>query len=321
MLPAESADAVGHVQAIFAQAAADAQSGDLPLARRLEAVGLLAHAPSDPAVAALLRLLTDETLPELRLAAVRASARHDADQITAALLRNWSEHTPALRQEVVQNLLQSPARIAALLDEIEAQRIPAASLDSLAVRRLTGSGPPALRQRARQLLAAAAPAERKQVLAAYRAALEIPGNPLRGREGFRKHCAACHRMEGFGHVVGPDISDTRTKTAEALLQDILHPNAAIDANYINYLVSTTDGRVLNGLIVAETASSITLRRAENQSDSDLRADIESVRSTNQSLMPEGMEKQFTIEQMADLLSYLKNWRYLDGAVPVPAEAK
>ena len=84
--------------------------------------------------------------------------------------------------------------------------------------------------------------------------------------------------------------------------------------FINLLVILKSGKVLTGLIAAETASSITLRRPDGQADTVLRQDIEEVRSTGTSLMPEGLEKSITVEEMADLLGFLKNWRYLDGAV-------
>jgi putative heme-binding domain-containing protein len=109
--------------------------------------------------------------------------------------------------------------------------------------------------------------------------------------------------------IGPDISDTRTKTPEALLADILNPNQAIDNNYVNYIVMTKNGKVVSGLIATETAASITLRRAANESDTILRQDIEEIASSGISLMPEGMEKHLTVPEMADLLSFLKNWRY------------
>src|SRR5262249_10558946 len=124
-----------------------------------------------------------------------------------------------------------------------------------------------------------------------------------------------HRVAGVGVDVGPDIADTRVKTPEALLVDILNPNQAIDSNYVNYLIVLKDGKTLTGLIATETASSITLRRAENQTETVLRQDIESVQSTGQSLMPEGLEKTISLQEMADLLNFLKNWRYLDGSVP------
>jgi len=142
------------------------------------------------------------------------------------------------------------------------------------------------------------------------------GDVKKGQEVFRKNCATCHRLHGVGVQVGPDIADVeRTKTHEQLLIDILSPNAAIDANYINYEVTLKSGKVLSGLIAAETAASLTLKRAENQTDTVLRQDVEEVRSTGLSLMPEGLEKNITIKEMADLLGFLKNWRYLDGSVP------
>jgi len=174
-----------------------------------------------------------------------------------------------------------------------------------------------VRVKAKKLLQESLPAERKKVLEQYQAALKVKGDPKKGQEVFRKNCATCHRLSGIGVDVGPSIADTeRTRTADALLVDILNPNAAIDANYINYQVTLKNGKVLTGLITAETAASLTLKRAENQTDTVLRQDVEEVRSTGTSLMPEGLEKTVSVEEMADLLGFLKNWRYLDGSVPV-----
>jgi putative heme-binding domain-containing protein len=153
------------------------------------------------------------------------------------------------------------------------------------------------------------------VLVRYRAALTLAGSAERGRAVFQKNCATCHRIAGIGTLVGPDISDTRTKTAEALLVDILNPNQAIDNNYVNYLVTTKSGKVYSGLIAAESASSLTLQRAENQRDVVLRQDIESVQSTGLSLMPEGLEKNISVAELADLIAFLKNWRYLVTPAP------
>src|SRR5207253_2759705 len=145
------------------------------------------------------------------------------------------------------------------------------------------------------------PAERRQVLERYQAALALKGDPARGKAVFQRHCATCHRVAGVGVDVGPDISDSRTKTAAALLVDILNPNQAIDNNYINYLITTKSGKSLTGIISAETASSLTLKRAEGQTETVLRADIDEIVSSGVSLMPEGLEKSVSVAEMADLL--------------------
>ena len=136
--------------------------------------------------------------------------------------------------------------------------------------------------------------------------------PGRGREVFRKNCATCHRVADVGVDVGPDIADTRTKTREVLLADILTRTRRSTATTSTTPCATADGTVLQGMIAAETASSLTLRRAEDQTDVGAPQDIEEIRSTGVSLMPEGLEKNITVAEMADLLAFLKNWRYLGG---------
>jgi putative heme-binding domain-containing protein len=156
------------------------------------------------------------------------------------------------------------------------------------------------------------PAGRKEVLEKYRAALAMKGDAVKGKAVFAKACAACHRIADVGTAVGPDVSDLRTKTPEMILTDVLNPNAAIDSNFVSYTVVTKAGRVLTGLLAEETASSVTLRRADNQTDVVLRRDVDEIASTGQSLMPEGMEQNVTVAEMADLIAFLKGWRLLDA---------
>src|SRR5207245_6985747 len=134
----------------------------------------------------------------------------------------------------------------------------------------------------------------KAVVDEYRAALELTGDVLRGREVFRKTCSTCHRLENVGTEVGPDLlSALRNKSHEALLTDILDPSREVDPRYLNYLVTTTAGRVFTGLIAVESPSSVTLRRAERAEDTVLRSQIDEIRATPKSLMPEELETQLS----------------------------
>jgi putative membrane-bound dehydrogenase-like protein len=300
------------VDRLFARLADQAGDTRLDRRERLRAVPLLAHASWDKAEPVLRRLLDERDDPELRLAAVRALAVHPRKEVGPLLLESWTSSTPAVRREILEAVFQRGERLACLLEQIESGKIQASELDPLRIRQLLDNRQADIRSRARKVLRKELPEERQQVLRRYREVLTQKGDFARGREVFRKNCATCHRIAGVGILVGPDISDTRTKTAEQLLTDILNPNAAIDSNYINYLVTLRNGKVLSGFIAAETASSVTLRRAENQSDTLLRRDIEEVRSTGQSLMPEGLEKTISLSEMADLLTFLKDWRYQEG---------
>ena len=260
-------------------------------------------------------LVEKEPNVELRIAALRAIATQQDKEVPTLLMKLWPSAAPSVRREILEAMLRQPARVNVLLDEIEAKRMRASELDPLRTRQLINHANPTIRERAKTLLAGNLPADRAKVLAEYQASLKLKGDAKNGREIFKKNCAACHRVAGIGIDVGPDIADTRTKTLEAMLNDILVPNAAIDANYVNYLVTTKDGRILTGLLTAETASSITLKRAEGQTDVVLRKDLDEIASTGVSLMPDGFEKYMNVQEMADLLGFLKNWRYLDGTVP------
>ncbi|MEI6326059.1 MAG: c-type cytochrome, partial [Gemmataceae bacterium] len=153
------------------------------------------------------------------------------------------------------------------------------------------------------------------VMAEYQGSLDKPGDAQKGKLVFGKNCATCHKVGELGMDVGPDISDTRTKTTAMLLADILNPNLAIDNNYINYIVHLKNGTTKTGMIKATNAVSITLVRAEKQSEVIPQDQIEELQSTGQSLMPDGIEKTVTVAEMTDLLRFLKDWRYLDGKTP------
>ena len=305
-------EAAWAASALLAESAAAAEDAALDPATRLDATRLLAHAPSEAALPTLARLLADEPRPDLRLAAVRALAARSEPDVAARLLDPWSTLTPAVRREVADALIARPARAAALLDAVAAGQVSPGDLEPLQIRRLMDHPDAVLRDRARGLLARSLPADRRAVLDRYKAALNLPGDPLRGLDVFRQRCTSCHQIGPLGVAIGPDVGDNRTRTPEALLNDILDPNAAIDANYVTYTVALADGRVLSGLIASESASALTLRRAEGQEETVLRSDIEAIRSTGTSLMPEALEADITVDQMADLLAFLKRWRNLDA---------
>ncbi len=114
----------------------------------------------------------------------------------------------------------------------------------------------------------------------------------------------CHRVEDQGIEVGPDLKTLTDRSPEALLIAILDPSRAFEPQYASYTIATTDGRVLSGMISAESSNSITLRREEGQEDELLRADIEQMAASGQSLMPEGLEEDLSSQDMADIITYI-----------------
>jgi putative membrane-bound dehydrogenase-like protein len=306
------------LDALFGESLAAAGDARLPVAARTESLRLAAQAPWSDARPVLLRLLAEDPAEPVRAAAARALAGRPETEAAPLLMAAWSSSPATVRREITESLLAHPRRVLAVLDGIEAGKFPAAALDPLQIRRLIADRNPAVAARATKLLADRLPPRRTAVLEAYQPALKLPADPARGREVFRRHCAACHVVAGIGTAVGPDIGDTRTKTPAMLLGDILDPNAAIDGNYMAVMVRTKDEKVLTGVIASQTAAALVLRQAGNRTETVLLADIDDLRSTGLSLMPEGLEKDIPPPAMADLLAFLKNWRYMDGKVPAAA---
>jgi putative heme-binding domain-containing protein len=147
--------------------------------------------------------------------------------------------------------------------------------------------------------------DRQKIVDEYRPALDLKADAARGKMVFKKTCTVCHRLENEGVEVGPDLlSALKTKTREGLVIDILDPSREVDPRYINYLVTTKDGRILTGMIAVESPSSITLRRAEKAEDTVLRNQIDEIQATAKSLMPDELEKQLSKQDLADVIAYL-----------------
>src|SRR5262249_1992482 len=144
-----------------------------------------------------------------------------------------------------------------------------------------------IRKRAEALLASQGSQDRQKVLQDYRPALSLKPDTARGKLVFKRVCSTCHRLENEGTEVGPDLlSALRNKTPETLLIDILDRSREVDPRYLNYQIITKAGRVFTGMIASETASSITLRRAERTEDSILRQQIDEIQATGKSVMPD-----------------------------------
>lgn len=302
-------------KAIVSEAKPPAEVDQVIESRRLLAVEFLRFGTLESAGVALKEIIATSSDHKLRLAALDSLTSFPNHEVGAWLIERYRSETPAIRRAILAALFASKERQLRLLEAIEQGQIAATELDPVRVNQLTQAKDETLRERAKTVLAAAAPASRHEVLDAYRPALALTADPKRGREVFVKNCSTCHRVDNVGVNVAPDISDTRTKKPEQLLLDILDPNKAIDANYFAYAVVTKEGKTESGVITSETATSITLKQPEGKVLTLLRTDIDELRNTGLSLMPIGVEKNIDQQAMADLIYWLKNWRYLDGKVP------
>jgi len=149
------------------------------------------------------------------------------------------------------------------------------------------------------------PAQREQVLQQYQAALNLDGDARRGKEVFKRVCSKCHALDGVGVAVGPNLGTVRNHPASELLDDIILPSKSIEQGYETYVVDLASGEILDGIMSAHTPATVTLRQEQQREVVISRENIRRMYVSNLSMMPEGLEKQVSVPQMADLLAFLK----------------
>lgn len=148
-------------------------------------------------------------------------------------------------------------------------------------------------------------ADRERVLEEYRAALERKGNATRGGGLVRERCLACHFLNGEGQRIGPDLAGVAVKEPETLLADVLVPNRRVTPDFVVHEVTMKDGKVWTGLVASETATRLTLRFPGAPDLTLARSEVLGLRSTGRSLMPDGLETGWGVEEMADVLAFLR----------------
>jgi putative heme-binding domain-containing protein len=274
---------------------------------RAAAVRLLKREPDKRAndIDLLRRLLVPQTPPSVQQAIVAHAAGDSDKQIAGVLLAGWRSHGPTLRAQILSVLASRSQWVETLLDNLESGGVSPADIDASMRQRLLATKDNALRSRLQGVLAEASAPDRKTVIEQFATALRLTGDEARGKIVFEKKCANCHRQGEIGHEVGPNLASLTDKTSKALLASILDPSAAVEAKYVSYIVITAQGRSLSGILSAETGSSIALLAAEGRTESILRSDIDELQSTGKSLMPDGLEKELTPQDMSDLIAFIR----------------
>ena len=127
-----------------------------------------------------------------------------------------------------------------------------------------------------------------------------------GRELFKGKatCATCHQLRGDGFRVGPELSNLPHRDYASVLKDIADPNAAINPDAVGYIVTRKDGTAVTGTRIAETAAEIQIAQPSGAIAKLKKADIASTEPMKTSLMPAGLDKALTAEELRDLMTYL-----------------
>ncbi len=292
------------LKALIDRASKEAVSEAAPVKQRALAVTALRGATAAAAIPLLDRVLASNPPADVQTAAVLSLSSFADPKVGPALLSHWKSYSPDARSKAVGAMLAQKDRVPQLLEALENQKVELAMVEVAARNRMLESSDPKIVERARKLLQSAG-GDRAKVTAAHKDVLEMAGDRERGKAVFEENCAKCHSPRKQGGRVGPDLSGINMKSKDELLEAMLNPSAAIEPRFVNYLVTTKDGRMYDGLLASETAGALTLRGGSEEDVTVARANIVEIRSSTISLMPEDLEKSMNKQALADVITYLR----------------
>lgn len=287
---------------IFQRAALVAQDGKQAEAERILAIQLINLTSMDEAVSILLPLLDPDEPQAINLAAIESLGRYKGTEIADKVLQKWPLFTPRVRRQVLTFLLARPERSKLLLEAIEDDAVASTELTSTQTRFLRSHSDSLIKQQARRILEVSNSA-RQEVINSYSSALELEGNPSSGLNIYRAKCSSCHRVGEEGYAIGPDLASLGSRKAK-LLVDIIDPNRDVSPSHLLHTVIANDGENLVGIVTSETTISITMQRNFGGEIELLRSNIAQIHTSEQSLMPDGLEVGLTHQEMADLLEFI-----------------
>jgi putative membrane-bound dehydrogenase-like protein len=296
-----------------------------PLTDRIDAVHDLGVAHPAQALPGLEKILAADNPAELRSAVCRTLAAYDDPAIATHVVARWKDYPPAVRVDAVNLLASRKAWAQELLAAVGRKEVPRTDLTNNTILRIRALRDKGLDQQIGTVWGRVrdrTPAELNELITRVRDALPQGRSSMeRGRKVFENQCAKCHRFEGKGHDVGPSL-DGADRSIEYLLVNILDPNRVVGQPYFTRVVALKSGRVETGLLAAEDPQTVTLKTENDALKVIPRSEIEELTVQEKSLMPEGLNKNLSLQDFRDLVRYLMADPFLTDVVvsgPFPPE--
>jgi putative heme-binding domain-containing protein len=291
------------VAALARQASAPAEERQLALATLVSA-----RDPAATSIAAELLRSRDEAARPLQLAVFAALARADDPSIAGVVLDSYASLAPDSQSAAIELLTRRVVWSKPLLDHIVSERIPKHALNVNQVRKLLSLGDSEISRSVAKLwgtIREGRDPAREQLIRDMRRLLEsTPGDSRRGIAVFARLCGQCHKIHGEGQEVGPDITVNGRASYEQLLSNVFDPSLVIGEAYQARTVRTDDGRVVTGLLAEDSEQRVTLKVQGGKLETIAREEVVAMKTSELSLMPEGIEKQLQPQEIADLFAFI-----------------
>jgi putative membrane-bound dehydrogenase-like protein len=293
--------AASEIQPLFDKAILASKDSRRPQVQ-FAAVSLLTFERSERAREALASAFVDTHKFILRVVAFK-SLVSDPSEASSLLWSSWNKLTRFERQILLSVLLSKSKGSDIVIEALKEKKLAPTDLSPSLSQYLRQHSNPAISRQALDLLGKV-DSDRAAVIERLRPALQAHGDKATGQKIFEERCATCHRLQGKGYAVGPDLESVRGNGREYLLVNLLDPNREVNSRYVMYAAEMRGGETTSGILVRETDAQITLRMANAEEWTIKRSDLKALKASPQSLMPIGLEEGLNVEGVASLLEYI-----------------
>jgi putative membrane-bound dehydrogenase-like protein len=245
----------------------------------------------------------------LRGLAILALAAYE-DRATAGLiLSRYGEFSASERDAAVATLAARPASALILVEALRTGKIPRRDVSVSIARQLQAFGDRRMDEQLASVWGKLQPTSQAKatLMAKYKTILAAdspqPADPSRGRAIFDRTCLSCHRLYEGGGDVGPDLTGADRANPDYILENVLDPSAAVSRDYTLTNLATTDGRMISGIIREQSEKSVVIQTA-NERIVVSREDVEAIKPSTNSMMPEGQLENLAPQEIRDLFAYL-----------------
>lgn len=283
---------------------ANLKKSNTSLEEKETAITVLAAQQRPELMAEIPKLLEE---PGLRVAAIRAMANYDNQQLGVLLLEKYPKLPQAAKQEAILALASRPVYGRLLADAIKQKQIAKKEIPpyvALQLRRVVGNGFVEIWGPIDEVAS-----DKRAEYAKYQRLLTpaaiAKANPVTGKAVYLRTCGACHKMYGEGGILGPDLTGSNRTNTAYLLSNILEPSSEIQDDYKMVVITTQDGRTYSGNVVAENQQQLTMRIVGQDQVQINQSSIQSREVTPKSMMPEGLLQFLTDEEILNLVAFLQ----------------
>ena len=236
------------------------------------------------------------------------------------MLEQWNALSPDRRKQVLDVVVSRHESVRILLSSVAGGTLTPADLGAVYRDQLLNHPDESLRNKAKEVFGEESSEGRDLLVREWTSKLlRLTGSSPPGKAVFKKRCATCHKLQDIGNQIGADLASLRDRTTPALVAAVLNPNKAVETRFMGYTAVLTSGRTVSGMLQNETGNSVTLLGTDGKPHELLRSDLDELLASNRSFMPEGLEKDLSPQDLADVITFVQSagtpWKQFTGNAP------